>query len=289
MRATLYRWFPEATPNAKLAILFLIALLGLLSVFCIWQEYRYARKARYVEALPYLNQIFLELNKFENVASVTKTEEIEYTFRRVVNRLAAALSVITGTMCSVCIKVILTDNHSDPPRPKVVTVVRDDTSLHRERGKAPVEEWIRDSDDSEVDHWIDQNTAYMQVFTQPRTPQACFFSNYLPGEKNYLNTSFHIYGGPPQSKRAIMRNLQWPLPYKSTIVSPIARAGQLRRDYIIAGYLAVDSRSRRVFNRRYDIDLVTGVADCLYSLLHHYTALIGTSFQGEDYDGDEDE
>lgn len=284
MFAALYRWFPKATPNGKLAILFLIALVALLTAFGIWQEYRYARKARYVEALPYLNQIFLELNKYENVSSVTRTEEVEYTFGRVVNRLAAALSVITGTMCSACIKVILIDNHTDPPRPKVVTVVRDDTSLHREHGKAPVEQWIKDSDDSEVDHWIDQNTAYMQVFTRPRTPQACFFSNYLPGEQNYLNTSFELYGGPPESKRSFKRNLQWPLPYKSTIVCPIARGGQLRRDYIVAGYLAVDSRSRRVFNRRYDIDLVTGVADCLYSLLHQYTALVATLFEREDYD-----
>jgi len=285
----LEHWFPKATVFGKVAIVVLATAIIGLTAFCVWQEYRYARKARYAEALPYINQIFFELNKFDNIDNITQSEPLEYTLKGVVNRFAAAISLVTGTMCSVCIKVVTEDDHADPPRPKVLTVVRDDMSFSRERGKALAEESIEDSDESSIDHWVDQNTAFMQVFMQPRSPRACYFSNYLPGEKNYLNTSFQIHGAPPESERAIIRDLNWPLPYKSTIVCPIARQGILRRDYRLAGYFAVDSRSRYVFDRRYDIDLVTGVADCLYSLLYRYAVLVGRLAPGENYEEGENE
>jgi len=136
-------------------------------------------------------------------------------------------------------------------------------SRDRERGRA-------------VDLWIDQNTAFEEVLTAAGTPLKCFFANYLPWLRGYKNSSFEVYGLPSELPLPmigdVIRNITWTLPYRSTIVAPIIPSPQqaTSQEHALSGYLCVDSRSLGVFRRRFDIDVVTGVANCLYDVVHRY-------------------
>lgn len=94
--------------------------------------------------------------------------------------------------------------------------------------------------------------------------------------RGYKNSSFQVYGLPfdvPVPMIAdIVRNITWKLPYRSSIVAPITPSPQqaISAEHALSGYLCVDSRSLGAFRRRFDIDVVTGVANCLYHVVHRY-------------------
>jgi len=246
------------------------------------------RKARYAEALPYLTRVFADIAKFECVSGIEVRDDIEQVCKAIVNRLAAAFSLITGTKCSACIKTYIDGPGEE--RPRVATLCRDDASLEREQGPSPLEAWIQYLQNPEtVSHWIDENTAYRQFFGRESTPQRCYFSNDLPAEPHYHNTSFKIYGDPPEPDDPTIREHHWPLPYKSTIVAPIGRLTIPGNHYDLVGFLAVDSRSRDVFSKQYDIDLTLGVADSLFNLVDAHLQLLHAEIQAEQGGDDEEE
>jgi hypothetical protein len=241
----------------------LLLILGLL-ILIITREYRYARKSRYAEVVSSLNRIFFDIQAVARKTDVT-SDEIRLTCISVVNTLASLLSLITATRCSVCIKVIEgRPGHRDSAiRYKVVAFCRDNISATRDSGQS-------------VDHWIDQNTDFEDVLKAAGTPLACFFANYLPWMRGYKNSSFQVYGlpfdVPIPMLSDVVRNITWKLPYRSTIVAPITPSPQqaTSSEHALSGYLCVDSRSLGAFRRRFDVDVVTGVANCLYDVVHRY-------------------
>jgi hypothetical protein len=269
------QWLPKFDPTAKLAVTFLGISSLILMIATVWQEYRYARKARYAEVLQYLSQISAETLKPEPVSSVNRIEEIEAICRLIVNRLSGAFSLVTGTKCSVCIKAVMAAQ-SAPALAAAVTLCRDDTSIERETAVSATEAGFPElAGDYNVEHLITGNTAFSQALKYPWSPRSrCFFSNYLPSETSYQNTSFQIHGPAPTSRWPFVRNFKWPLPYKSTIVCPIGRGQNLQLKYEVVGFLAVDSRSRRVFSNAFDIDVMIGVADSLFNLVNRYRELV---------------
>jgi hypothetical protein len=249
------------TPAGRFVLVGLLGLIVFLLLLMGTREYRYARKSRYAEVISSLNQVFFDIQDIAS-RSDASVEEIQLGCRSVVNTLASLLSIVTATRCSVCIKVIEGGLGGSNTRPKVVTLCRDDLSKQR--------------DNEQVDHWIDQNTDFEEVLKAAGTPLTCFFANYLPWMRDYKNTSAQVYGLPANLPIPmvgdLIRNITWKLPYRSAIVAPITPPPKLARDedHAFAGYLCVDSRSLGVFRRRFDMDVVTGVANCLYEIVHRY-------------------
>lgn len=263
------QWTGQYSPEAIFAItlfaLFSVALLLLI----VAQEYRYSRKARYAEALGHISRIVLLSSSLNNNQTA---EEIRHGCMKIVDTLESVLTLVTATRCSVCIKVIQSDPSTRAGakiRPKVATLCRDSNSLKREKSSIA----------GNIDHWIDQNTDFEDLHKGAGTPRWYFFSNYLPGRWDYKNSSFEIYGMPWNAGgipivSSVIRDLKWTLPYKSTIVVPIVpetRVDEQNRG--LSGYLCVDSRSRGAFSRRYDVDLMTGVADSLDQHIRRYAKL----------------
>jgi hypothetical protein len=56
------QWYPPATADGRVAIVFLASFLAATACVAIWQEYRYSRKARYAEALALIAEVFTELS-----------------------------------------------------------------------------------------------------------------------------------------------------------------------------------------------------------------------------------
>jgi len=265
---TWQQWVRGVASEAKFPFILLSFFLLVLLISLIHQEFRYSRKARYAEVLSYLNRIFLEIQAIA-INRAASMEEIRQICTHFVNGLSASFSLITATKCAVCIKII--EGYPDVQRetkirPKVITLCRDDMSREREASVVRVE------------HWIDQNTDFEQLHKDAGTPRRYYFSNYLPGIRGYKNTSFEIYGTPWDISMPIiadfLRDISWKLPYKSTIVVPISPPPDpQRRDYRLAGYLCLDSRSRGAFTRRYDLDIMIGAGYYLYEVVHRYCQL----------------
>ncbi len=255
-------WAGKTSPDGRMGILVLSSFALALLVLSVLQEFRHARKSRYAETLSYLNQIVVDI-QHASIPGTQNPEEIRQVCRHVVNTLAAAFSLVTSTRCSVCIKVLEADLDARPLRPKVTTLCRDDASM---ADRTP---------DHSVNHWVDQNTDFEQLHVGAGTPRRYFFSNRLSGVRGYKNTSFDLYGKPwdvgPPVFCDILRDVLWPLPYRSTMVVPISPGPSATgRRSSLAGYLCVDSRSRGAFRRRFDLDLITGVATCLFAMVHRY-------------------
>ncbi|MCC6365064.1 MAG: hypothetical protein IT165_16240 [Bryobacterales bacterium] len=271
------QWYPAASPDGKLAISFLSTCVLMLAAAAVWQEYRYSRRARYAEILASVTQVFMALSA-KNPEQMQNLEEVTNVCRIIVNRLGRIFSLLTGTSCSVCIKVIVV---GEGDRPQVATLCRDDTSLHRETGRSPTEAWFSTLEDSDaVQHWISENTDFKEVFRRAGTPQLVYMSNDLPNEPFYANTSFKIYGEPIRTSIRLLRSLMRPLPYRSTIVAPIGARDKIGR-YLLSGYLCVDSSSRYVFSRRYDIPLMSAAGEGLHGLLQQYLELADDLIAGE--------
>jgi hypothetical protein len=255
------------TPNGRFILEILLGFIAALLLLLSWREFRYSRRSRYAEIVLQLNGIFYEIQETARNPKATK-EEIKATCNKVVNELSGALSLITGTRVSTCIKVMEGQRKPEPgARYKVVTLCRDDLSANqRNKKKVP-------------DLWIDQNTAFEEVIESADSQIKCFFENYLPWKWGYKNSSFEVYGLPYSVSIPIIgpviRDATWKLPYRSTIVAPITPLVQPtgHEEHVLSGYLCLDSRSKAIFRRRFDEDVVTGIANCLYNVVHRYCRL----------------
>jgi hypothetical protein len=105
-----------------------------------------------------------------------------------------------------------------------------------------------------------------------------FFSNDLTRRVHYTNTSFKVYGKPPEKKWYHSRfpASSWTLPYRAAIVWPIQ---QLESDSLqfealgCIGFLAVDCARPNSFRKQLDVPLGAGIGDALYHCFVVWNAL----------------
>ncbi len=251
-------WYPQASPDAKPAILFLCIISGGLIIALIATHSIYARRARYGRVVPALNDIHAELFRLVARRRVPALVQIRMTCQYAVDHLAGIMSATTGRICAVCIKVVVAEEH-DTQVFKTRTLCRNRTSIDRE------------GQTRRVDHWVDRNTDFEDLFAEQRR---YFFSNWLPWIKNYKNSSFGAYGDPPVFLPFVggfIRHLRWPLPYRSTIVCAVRPRPSAPSDEETAqnliGYLCVDSRRANTFSEDDDVELLQGVAESLYPVI----------------------
>jgi hypothetical protein len=252
----------KTSAEGKIAILVLAAFVVALFIYAARQEFAYSRKARYAESLRYLGHAFARLQSLA-CDQESNISQIQSGCEAACNDLSAALTLISATHCSVCIKAL---KNADPagadPHLEVATLCRDTNSGTRET-----------STGRHV-HFADQNTDFNHIHERLGTPTGHFLSNYLPYVPGYQNSSFAAYGRPTQINfpiiGALVRDATWTLPYKSTVVVPISTERTDSKYGKLVGYLCVDSRSRGAFKRRYDVEVLFAVAGCLYDVLGQY-------------------
>jgi hypothetical protein len=267
----LEKYWKLGSPDAKVGLIILGVFSGFFLICSIVQEFRYSRKTRYAESLPLIGMVYERCIEGAS-PQIGSEKEIRQCTQLICNYLASALSIITGTRCSVCIKVLdsspaqIVDGSS---RISVSTLCRDEAS--RERGKGDFK--------GEV-HWLDQNSDFLDMFETINKPNGgTYFANNLPSRYDYRNTSFNTYGGKPKDisvpiVRTVVRNLTWTLPYKSTIGSviyPMEPSATVDR---LVGFLCVDSNSRRSFSKRYDVGLVRAVSGALHPMMYKWTEIV---------------
>lgn len=237
-----------AVPGAIVAI-YICALVTALIVLLLRQERRYLREARYAPALLTMRRAYSELA----TASWTlyhddnSQEAFRLRIRESLRWLAEAYTLVTGSQCRACIKLISVNDSTDGNKHDVVvsTFCRDNES-----GEPP----------RHVPDRIGENTDFRQIFTENA---AYFFSNDLIAQlkKGYKNSHWH-------EDDIAKGNLA----YQATIVWPIERtvtAGTTQpAERQVLGFLCVDTKQTGAFQQTYDDALGASFAQALYLVIH---------------------
>jgi hypothetical protein len=245
----------------SLIAVYILVFLSVLWILLIVQEYRYARKSSYAESLRHIHAVVHFLRDTAEEVSSMPEAELRRSLERALGDFAMAFTLVTRTSCRACIKVLSVtprapadwDTQPEPIRYLVVrTFARDLTTASEPH--------------TETADWVTENTDFFEVFDKPE--QRCFFENDLKKRHSRgLYRNSHLPLGYDN------RRDLWPLPYRSTIVWPIRLLRPETKPEVL-GFLCIDSRSRRVFVRRYDFDLGALVADGLYMyMINHKKSL----------------
>lgn len=248
---------PERDSGAALGMTYLASFAITFLLFGAAQEYRFSRKARNAEAATYFQEAFL-LSFAASQKQFGDYESLRNSVQIICDQLASAFTLTTATKCSVCIKIL--DQWSETGsfgvrNLSVSTLARDSRAAKRSKRV----------DASDVAHWIDANTDFLEIY-RTRGPHV-FFENNLPALRDYRNTSFAVWSEPPGNW--LLRRLNWPLPYKSTIVAaltPRENRAQGAGEELV-GFLAVDSSSVSAFSKRYDKDWIETAAEMLHPVI----------------------
>ncbi len=247
----------------------LSALVVFLLVYVIVQEYRYSRKARYSEAMFGLHSCIHFLRDFHfDLKNIQKDFDCKNALSDVITSLTNSFSIVTGTHCRGCIKMLEIRNKTlddfqkiNNPKERVKylfvnTYCRDAQTAYTKS----------DEDSSNIYvHPVIGNTDFLDLYL--RTELRCFFLNNLSTLKGYQNSS--------------LQKDDSELPYQSTIVWPIRKLVYeqdckkhnpyiLNREQDIIGYLCIDSSGRNIFRKRYDFEMGAIIADALFTFLKNY-------------------
>ena len=166
---------------------------------------------------------------------------------------------------SVCIKGLVFVEGTGLSETEIVTICRDENSYRKRSQPATVK------------HKISDNTCYFEVLSRIESTESSFYSNNdLPEDKYYKNSSFKIWGELPNDLGVDERREKWTLPYKSEIVVPISPlvCENNSRNQEFLGYLCVDCDTEYAFHRKYDVEMLQGIADGIYDILkNHLTSI----------------
>lgn len=253
-----YDFFFDVASETLLAV-------GVVSFFGIYffglhqlTKNKYERSSSYPELFDQLNKGFREIHWLQRKS----VNEVNYTIvisvlEEICRNLANGFHDITGTKCCACIKILTADDKGDI----VYETLCRNTNADNKRFKADNDAYSKD-----IRHSIDKNTAFSVSLN---SNDEYFFSNYLPFDQNYENSSFQIYGDPHKGRNPISRYFKWNLPYKSTIVVPIKPLPrvpvELDNNGDCYGFLCIDSNSLEAFDKKYDPYILKGVADGIYN------------------------
>ncbi len=250
-------YFKRLSDEGVVGLFFLGSLASYLFVENLWLRTKFSRAARYGEVLTLISEGYSCIHALARRATATVDDAV-MACERMCSCLSQALTTITGSRCSVTIKILVP--HAD--RLKASTFCRDSNSAPS-RGYSEVK----------LNHLIDENTDFRFILENIETPRGrFFFSNRLPLLYNYFNTSFPLHTGSPDNvfhvNNWLLRWWRWPLPYKSTIVVPICPCISKRGPKAdLIGFLCVDSPRMFVFKKDYDVDLLRGIADGVYNVI----------------------
>lgn len=227
------------------------------AVMFVW----WGRDRRYAEMLGTLNRGFSHIHDLLDVNHDGSRDlsDAKIACERMCNSIAATLSHVTNSPVSATVKMLLFD--TDQNDLYASTLARDQNQhISRAHNDRP----------HEITHYVSLNTDFSMLFERLTSPKPdVFYRNNLPWEYfrgRYDNTSFDLYGHPSRNVLLLLR--RWSLPYKSTLIVPIAPNNMERRDGTdLIGFLCVDSPSLYAFRYRYDVELALGIAEGLYNFL----------------------
>lgn len=260
---TFYRdSYKDLNDQGKYAVLFL-GFFSLYFMLINWIQTKTTRKHNgYKEVFEKLNIGFGRIHAIDRLTLL----EPERTRTEIMNQLlplcdsiSDAFEKVKGHNVRVSIKVLSMSSGRNKV-PTVRTIRRD--------SRASASSSLEQADSK--DHLVSDNSAFDSIYRSiGKSSEGVFYiNNQLPFSFNYKNSRLEGNGPIPMWK-FIKRHRTWNLEYKSTLVVPIYPLLKNQDETPkLMGFLCVDSPNYLVFNEKYDVEILKGIADALYEKIH---------------------
>ncbi|MDD5063909.1 MAG: hypothetical protein PHQ35_04005 [Phycisphaerae bacterium] len=250
-------------------VIILLVYLAAAIIFAFIQSLRYARKARYADAIRIFHPIAHILRDAMYHINTMNESEFGITLKNILSALTSGFEIVTGTKVRACIKLLKVDGgiaglqglDIDHRREKIYA----ELFVHDSNSDWPNKNYSTYPNDKDR---LSCNSAFCSLF---RGDCNFYLENNIPRAyryRAYENSSFTTYGKGIQGSRS------WVLPYRSTILWPIRKLLKptestphrktLIETHDVLGFLCVDSASRNIWTSRYDAEIGAAVADLLY-------------------------
>lgn len=265
----LISYFVESQDRLHLAAnIYLATLFFFMIVLTVYRQWISIRKERYANITPLLHQI---LHQIRNLNTYVKTKEprdgspdqyqqfidnCKIMFGRVLDQVNNVFRSLTSTHCRTSIKLTYTKDGGL----FVYTLTRDQAS--RERCLIMDRDRVASNHDP-----LSKNPQFARMLSDSEDVWH-YVCNDLTRDKDFRATSLTAYAPDYATSAArFFSRERWPLPYKSTITCVIRQPPFDMNSSLpseVLGFLAVDSESRGVFEKRWDVQIMFAVADALY-------------------------
>lgn len=222
----------------RLTLFFIINVIQLL-------HYTY-HESIYGDAILILRDSFSKVHSIRKKEIIDDSEFIE-TMVVFCNNLKGIFEKKTKSKCSVSIKVPSKDSINE--RSSVQNLCRDSIAT-----------MSRDTDlYKKVNHTIIGNTPYQKIV-----------NNILKGNKeklHYINNDINSNGDYENTSREAYIDAK--LPYSSELVYPLLPFtwDKKTNNYDCIGFICVDCESKDSFDDKYDVGIISGVADGIYDII----------------------
>lgn len=232
------------TAGSALVILYLIRFFLIAIKETIKYFHEVYKNSAYGDAIIYLKDSFAEAHYYRKTPGFQENEFIK-SMIIFCNNLKIIFDKITHSDCSVSIKVPVTDS-------KVTegSVLKNLTRDKEHKG--------RDTNQyNDIKHTIIGNSAFNNCLNKVISNQQSKFylNNDVNNSTNYLNTSIACYDDGK-------------LPYNSEIVYPITPIKSLdNENFDCHGFICIDSDKKGVFDEKYSVAIIEGVADGIYDII----------------------
>lgn len=268
------RFFDVAGYELIVASCYIITLSVLIIVWFIFRQYQTVRKEKYANIMDKIHNVQHKLRNMHTfmIDNEPKPDakaksydvyisNIKMKFKEIMDDVANIYSMLSGTRCRACIKVL---TEKDGGQVYVDALVRDSSSSQR---------W------SELDTYrsknnidlLDENHIFKLLFSEKKKAWS-YHCHDVRSQEGLFSTSEAAYtsaAAPNPTPKKLWEKLlptAKQVPYRSTITCVI-RHPPLDEDTskeAVAGFLCVDSESSGAFEPRWDIELCFSFADALF-------------------------
>lgn len=263
-----YLWFSQQKDlPAIIAIIILGLLSGMFVVILLIEEWRWSEKARYAEAtksihlcVHVLRDIHFSLPD-EKISNKDRIQSLSFALYG----LSKTFSLLKAVHCRACIKFI---RMNDDVLKKNISELSDEERLRY----FYVETLCRDmetdrkrdfrAEGDAKDNTLGGNTDFREIFLMAEGASHCWLRNDIWKDRTYQNTRL---AGIKDRKQ---------LGYRSALVVPIRKTTQGRThvkqfadNQDIIGFVCIDSKTKGIFNERYDPEVASIFADAFFMLM----------------------
>ena len=261
-----------SSPNtpAFVAIITLGLITIVFALLFLVEEYRLSSKARYAEVMSGLHlciHILRDIHSGLNDKSI-KNENILSDLSMALWSLAKCFSLLKGVHCRTCIKLI---HFNEDVFSRDVSALSDEERLRylyvktlcRDFETTNTHNFIEEGNPK--DHTIIGNSDFRDLYSMVQGSHRYWCSNDIRSMSGYQNTRFNQTS-----------NLDY-IGYRSVLILPIRiitkgllypEQKSCKQD--ILGFLCIDSKTRGIFNDRYDPELGSSFADALFILFKEW-------------------
>ena len=233
--------------------LYVLRFLLILSRNVYRNWYELYKESVYGDAIVFLKDAFSRVHWLRKLDTIPD-DKLKQTMAQFCQQLKLIYDKKTKSCCAVSIKLArkAADEKSITSNTRISNLCRDKDSQSRDTVQY-----------QQTLHSIFSNTCFNNIladFAQGKNINEVYYiNNHIAGSGDYLNTSKQLYN-------------EGKLPYASELVVPIIpHHNENDIKFEMVGFLCVDCQTKEVFDSKYDVSILQGVADGIYDVIYKHS------------------